>query len=82
MYQFYHQKLINVCAKRKYNICKKHNYQLTFGSRGSVKLTHIAINNIDPSKLLKIFGMKVKKVNDKKITYLYKIYYTTIILFN
>ena len=57
--QSINQQLGNVGVKINNNICKKHKYKPTSGSCANVKLTYLAINYQDSSKLLKIFEPKV-----------------------
>ena len=53
------QKSGNICIFRKYYYFSSRKYWPTFGGRSNLKLTHSPLNNQDPSKILKMFELKV-----------------------
>ena len=57
------KKLTNACAKRNNNIYKKHKYYPTSDCCANFKLTNLAINNQDPSRLFRINELKVHLIS-------------------
>ena len=57
------QKFANACTKKHNKIYKKHKFYPTSGCCANLKLTHFAINNENPSKLLIIFELKVHLIS-------------------
>ena len=55
------EKLANACAKRNNNIYKKHKYLPDFWLL--CKLEIDTLNNQDPSKILRIFELKVRLIS-------------------